>query len=73
MECRDRARLQKSYAECERAFAAARQDLQAKIGFSSKDEYNTLREAVNVAWEAVHVARAALDDHIREHGCGSTE
>jgi hypothetical protein len=69
-ECCDRAELQEKYSAAEANFESVRRQLQERIGVLSRDEYDALRDTLNRAWGAVQDAGAALDRHIREHGCG---
>ena len=69
MPCQERERLEKEHAEAGTAFDGADEGLQAKVGISSRSEYQRLQQAVEVAWGHLTSARGALDRHIREHGC----
>jgi len=43
--------------------------LRERIGICPKAEFLSLSDALDRAWLALDSARAALDAHIREHGC----
>jgi hypothetical protein len=69
MPCDHRIRLDKAHAEAGCAFDAARAVLQQRIGITPREEYLSYSDAVDAAWKALLDARAALDAHIRAHGC----
>jgi hypothetical protein len=75
MECEQRIRLQKIYMTASVTFDGARTRLQEMVGTCTKREFWAFCEELDRASNELKLARAALDAHIREHGCmaqGST-
>jgi hypothetical protein len=48
---------------------AARQNLQARIGVSSKADFVALDQAFDEAWSHLQRTSNAVDQRIRNHGC----
>jgi hypothetical protein len=71
MSCQERERMEREHLEAEAAFYAAQQRLRNRIGISPKEEFVALSDAVDQAWKRWLDARGALDQHIRNHGCGA--
>ncbi|MGB6943364.1 MAG: hypothetical protein WBE37_13265, partial [Bryobacteraceae bacterium] len=71
MVCTERERLEEQHTKAGAAFAWANDRLRARIGICPKEEFVSLSNAVNEAWEALMRARTALDSHVRAHGCES--
>jgi MEDS: MEthanogen/methylotroph, DcmR Sensory domain len=73
MACLERNRLEREHAEAGGKFDAARQRLQARIGTSKKEEFESLNRAVDQSWQVLARARIALDLHVRAHGCEAAQ
>jgi len=69
MQCFDRATLNERYSDASAIFEAASESLHKKRAVLSRQEYDALRNEVYRASEVMQIARAALNRHIREHGC----
>jgi hypothetical protein len=67
MSCQECERLEKEHADAGDAFDAARERLQAKSGISSKDKYESLRQAALELQERLNSTRTTLEHHIQEH------
>lgn len=65
----ERNHREKEHAQAGAEFDASRENLQARIGTCSEDEFLSLSRKVEQGWAALVRARVALDEHIREHGC----
>jgi len=67
--CDEKKRLLRGYQEVTRVYSDAVTELNARIGCSSRAEYESLRRAVEDARKNSTVARKTLDDHITDHDC----
>jgi hypothetical protein len=73
MACLERDRLEREHSEAGAKFDAARQRLQARIGTSIKEEFESLNRAIEQSWQVLVQARIALDLHVRAHGCEAAQ
>lgn len=69
MDCLEREHLEREHERAGAAFDSARRNLQEHIGTWDKAKYHHLLSKCDEAWANVRKARAALDAHIRQHGC----
>jgi len=68
--CEEKGRLECRYRKARAAFDTARTIIRQRVGRSSKDEYSTLVDVFDLAWDLLLDAGRGLTTHIREHGCG---
>ncbi len=61
--------METDFSQASAAFEASRERLQARMGVSSKHEYERLNREVEEAWATLQKVRHELDHHIREHSC----
>jgi hypothetical protein len=69
MSCARRRALQQQHEIAEANLDACRQRLGTKGGICSKAEFLVLTDQLDRAWEVLHHASAALENHIRKHQC----
>jgi hypothetical protein len=69
MDCAQWVRLQKNYTTAKTVFDAVRTRFHEKIGICLKSEFLALTNELDRASDELKLARARLDEHIREHGC----
>ena len=67
--CDEKRRLLRGYQEATRIYSDAVTELNARIGCSSRAEYEGLRRAVEDERKNSAVALKTLDDHVGDHGC----
>jgi len=67
--CDEKKRLLGGYQEGTRVYSDAVTELNARIGCSSRAEYEGFRSAVEDARKNSTVALKTLDDHVGDHGC----
>jgi len=70
MPCEERVRLEREHLEAGIACDEARKRLESKAGVLARGQYRLLLHASKNAADKLESARAALDSHLREHGCG---
>lgn len=67
--CPEKKRLTAEYQGATETFSQSVSDLHAKMGVSSKEEYERLQR-VSEEWRVYsEQARLALEQHIAAHGC----
>jgi hypothetical protein len=67
--CDEKKRLLRGYQEAPRVYSDAVTELNARIGCSSRAEYEGLRRAVEDERKNSAVALKTLDDHVADHDC----
>ena len=67
--CGEKKRLLQSYEQLELALGKTLTALNKQAGTVSRNEYEALRRAVEVARVEVERSRLAFDAHVREHEC----
>lgn len=67
--CGEKKRLLRGYQEATCIYSDAVAELNARIGRSSRAEYEGLRRAVEDARKNSTVALKTLDDHVADHDC----
>jgi len=65
----EKKRLLRGYQEATRIYSDAVTELNARIGCSSRTEYDGLRRAVEDARKNSAVALKTLHDHVADHDC----
>jgi hypothetical protein len=70
MACEEKNRLLSNYQIVVRLYALAVDQLQLSRSDASRQSYEELMEASDRERAKCEFARAALDLHVREHGCG---
>jgi len=69
MECATRARLERQHNRADARFDTVRKRLNERIGVCLKEEFLALSDELDRESETLDHARAALDNHIRQHCC----
>jgi hypothetical protein len=69
VRCTERQSLARKLDEARSDYNRAAETLRGRAGVLEKAEYQRLNRAVEEAWSNVKDARAALDEHIDQHGC----
>ena len=67
--CEKKLVLSKALSTAAERLALTTEQLDARIGVASKDEYEMLRSRVERAHAATDRAKGALIAHVAEHGC----
>ena len=67
--CDEKKRLLRGHQKATRVYSDAVTELNARIGRSSRAEYEGLRRAVEDARKNSTVALKTLDDHVADHDC----
>lgn len=73
MGCGQRLWLTSVWKAASATLDVARQQLQRRMGYCSKAEFLVLTDNLDRASEEVDRTRAALDEHIRIHGCAEEQ
>jgi hypothetical protein len=68
-KCREKTALFDKYQYAARRHAEALEMLQAKMGTTSRAEYDLLYDAAEGLRKDARVAQRDLEKHISEHGC----
>ena len=67
--CAEKTRLLEAYTAATSGYSQALETLQSNIGVLRKSEYDRLLQSVEEARTRSEETRAALERHVREHGC----
>jgi len=69
MACVKRSGLEKRHDQAGARFDSIRKRLHERIGICPKEEFLMLNDDLERASKVLDAARAALDQHIRQHCC----
>ena len=67
--CDEKRRLLDAYRSATAEFSNQLTTLNARMGVSSRDEYESLRRTVDSARVKSEQPRLTLEDHVAHHGC----
>jgi hypothetical protein len=68
-QCIEKRRLVDSYQQATANFSRQLTILNERLGTSPRDEYDSLRRAVDAERVRSEQARLALEQHVADHGC----
>jgi hypothetical protein len=69
-ECSKNARLRREYQIAVADYSRAVLALSERKGMMPRDDYIRIRDFSEKARATAEAARAAMDQHVAEHGCG---
>jgi len=67
--CKEKASLVATYEEATRAHSEKLADLMRTMGTSSKEQYEAHYRMTEALRDEARMAREALEQHVKEHGC----
>jgi len=68
-QCIEKRRLVETYQQATASFSRQLTILNERLGTSPRDEYDSLRRAVDTERVRSEQARLALEQHVADHGC----
>jgi len=69
MQCDRRAQLEKNYQDARAAFATATASFERKMAIRPREEYLSIRSAMEQSWATLEQAESALSLHTQQHCC----